>query len=59
MKDMDIQFLYVMKHMQDKTLSVQHCPTEETVADFFTKLFQESLLVKLQNFIVGAQECVG
>ena len=41
--------------MQDKTLHVQHWPTEEMVTDFFTKPLQGSLFVKLQNLIMGAE----
>ena len=52
---MDIQFFYVTEHVQNKTLSVQHCPTEEMVADFFTKPLEASLFVKLWNFIMGTE----
>ena len=52
---MDIQFFYVTEHVQNKTLSVQHCPTEEMVADFFTKPLEGSLFVKLWNFIMGTE----
>ena len=52
-KHMDIQFSYVTEHVQNKTLSMKHCPTEEMVADFFTKPLQGSLFVRLHNFIMG------
>ena len=38
-----------------QTISVQHCPTEEIVADSFTKLLQGSIFAKLWNFIMGAE----
>ena len=55
MKHMDIQFLYVMEHVQNTTLSVKHCPTEEMVPDFSTKLLEGLLFVKLCNFIKRAE----
>ena len=35
-KHMDIQYFYVGDHIQNKTLSLKHCPTEEMLADYFT-----------------------
>ena len=32
-KHMDIQYFYVGDHIQNKTLSLQHCPTKEMLAD--------------------------
>ena len=55
MKHMDIQFLYVMEHVQNTTLSMKHCPTEEMVPDFSIKLLEGLLFVKLCNFIKRAE----
>ena len=54
MKHMDIQYFYVGDHIQNKTLSLHHCPTEEMLADYFTKPLQGSLFVRLRNQIMGA-----
>ena len=54
-KHMDIQYFYVGDHIQNKTLSLHHCPTEEMLADYFTKPLQGSLFVRLQNHIMGAE----
>ena len=54
-KHMDIRYFYVGDHIQNKTVSLHHCPTEEMLADYFTKLFQGSLVVHLRNFIMGAE----
>ena len=51
---MDIRYFYVGEHIQNKTLSLQHCPTKEMLADYFTKPLQGSLLVRLRNHIMGA-----
>ena len=36
-------------------ISLLHCPMEGMVADYFTKLLQRSLFIKLQNFIIWAE----
>ena len=54
MKHMDIRYFYVGEHIQNKTLSLKHCPTKEMLADYFTKPLQGSLFVRLRNHIMGA-----
>ena len=53
-KHMDIHYFYVTDHIQNKTLSLRHCPTEEMLADYFTKPLQGSLFIRLRNHIMGA-----
>ena len=52
-KHMDIRYFYVGDHIQNKTISLQHCPTEEMLADYFTKPLQGSLFIRLRNHIMG------
>ena len=52
---MDIWYFYVGDHIQNKTLSLHHCPTDEMLADYFTKPLQGSLFVRLRNYIMGAE----
>ena len=54
-KHMDIQYFYVGDHIQNKTLSLHHCPMEEMLADYFTKPLQGSLFICLRNHIMGAE----
>ena len=54
-KHMDIRYFYLGDHIQNKTLSLQHCPTEEMLADYFTKPLQGSLFICLRNHIMGAE----
>ena len=54
-KHMDIRYFYVGDHVQNKTLSLQHCPTDEMLADYFTKPLQGSLFLWLRNHIMGAE----
>ena len=52
---MDIWYFYVGDHIQNKTLSLQHCPTKEMLADYFTKPLQSSLFIRLHDHIMGAE----
>ena len=54
-KHMDIQYFYVDDHIQNQTLSLHHCPTEEMLADYFTKPLQGSLFAHHRNHIMGAE----
>ena len=45
-------------------MKVRHCPTEQMIADFYTKPIQGKQFCKLRNVIMGhdtmpAEECVG
>ena len=55
MKHMDICYFYVKDHIQNKTLSLEHCRTKEMLADYFTKPLQGSLFVRLHNHIMGTE----
>ena len=54
-KHIDIRYFYVGDHLQNKSLSLHHCPTDEMLADYFTKPLQGSLFVRLRNHIMGAE----
>ena len=43
------------QHVQNKTFSIEHCPTKDMLADFFTKPLQGGLFMKLCNIIKGAE----
>ena len=55
MKHMGIRYFYVSEHIQNKSLSLKHCPTEEMLADYFMKPLQGSLFIRLRNHIMGAE----
>ena len=54
-KHTDIRYFYVGDLIQNKTLSLQHCPTDKMLADYFTKPLQGSLFIHLHNHIMGTE----
>ena len=55
---MHIRYFYVTEQMRNKVIHITHCPTEEMVADFFTKPLQVSLFTKMRNYVMGNEEPV-
>ena len=55
-KHMNIRYFYVTEQVQNKNIYVTHCPTEEMVADFFTKPLQGSLFKNMRDYIMGNEE---
>ena len=39
--------------MESKKLSIEHCPTEDMVADYFTKPLQGRLFYKLRDLVMN------
>ena len=42
-----------MRHIERERVKLVHCQTERMIGDYFTELSQGSLLIKLQNYIMG------
>ena len=70
-RHIDIRYYFATDRIKDGELRVAYCPTEEMIADFFTKPLQGSLFRKFRSLILNlkddrwagqlpsAQECVG
>ena len=48
-----IRFYFVADRVASGDLRIEHCPTEDMVADFFTKTLQGALFFKLLNQIMN------
>jgi hypothetical protein len=52
-KHIDSRCFFVKDRIQLEGLDVQHCPTEQMLADFFTKPLQGSLFRKFRDVVMG------
>jgi hypothetical protein len=54
-KHVEIRYFFVTDRVQRKHIKVQYCPTEEMIADFFTKPLQGALFHKFRDAILGIE----
>jgi hypothetical protein len=52
-RHIDIRYFFIKDRLEIEDMSVVHCPTEQMLADFFTKPLQGSLFRKLKAVIMG------
>ena len=52
-KHMHIRYFYITDQVKKGEISIEHCPTKDMIADFFTKPLQGLLFHKLQNLVMG------
>jgi hypothetical protein len=55
-KHLDCRFCFITDRISNDELSVECCPTEEIISDFFTKPCQGKLFHKFRQFIMNLQE---
>ncbi|KAG7356172.1 enoyl-CoA hydratase [Nitzschia inconspicua] len=66
-RHIEIRYYFITDNISRGTCSVKYCPTEQMIADFFTKPLQGSLFRWMRDKILGkhhigvtdSQECVG
>ncbi|KAL7572571.1 hypothetical protein ACA910_000390 [Epithemia clementina (nom. ined.)] len=64
-RHIEIRYFFIMDHVKQGKINVQYCPTENIVADFFTKTLQGAIFRKLRAMLMNllsdtaGQECVG
>lgn len=52
-RHINIRYYFVKDKIESEEIRVRYTPTEEMVADFFTKPLQGSLFIKFRTFIMG------
>ena len=52
---MDIRYFFLKDLIERDVVKVEYCPTEQMVADFFTKPLQGNLFYKLKRVIMGTE----
>ena len=55
-RHINIRYFFVTDRIASKEIHVEYCPTEEMVADFFTKPLQGSLFRKFRNWILNMDD---
>ena len=59
-----IRYFFTKDVIERENMEIKHCPTEQMIADFYTKPIQGKQFYKLRNIIMGhdtipVEECVG
>jgi hypothetical protein len=52
-RHIDIRYFFITDHSKRNCIHITHCPTEDMLADFFTKPLQGSLFRKFRSVLLG------
>ena len=52
-RHIDVRYFFVKDRIDKKEIKVEYCPTEQMLADFFTKPLQGGLFRKFRDVIMG------
>jgi hypothetical protein len=52
-RHIDIRYFFITDHSKRNCINITHCPTEDMLADFFTKPLQGSLFRKFRSVLLG------
>jgi len=52
-RHINIRYFFIKDHVSSGNIKIEHCPTTEMVADFFTKPLQGTLFTKLRDQVLG------
>ena len=52
-RHIDIHYFFIKDVLKRENITLAHCPTEEMLADFYTKPLQGSLFRKMRDYIMG------
>lgn len=55
-RHLNIRFFFITDQIKTGILGVEHCPTEDMVADFYTKLLQGSAFKRFRDMILNIQD---
>ena len=52
-RHIDIRYFWIKDRLQNETNKLEYCPTEQMLADFFTKPLQGNLFMKFRHVVMG------
>jgi hypothetical protein len=55
MRHINIRYFFIKDRIKAGEIEVIHCPSNEMIADFFTKPIQGKRFLELRNIIMGTQ----
>jgi hypothetical protein len=55
-RHIDIRYFFIKDVLKRENITLEHCPTEDMIADFYTKPLQGSLFRKMRNYIMGISD---
>jgi len=48
-----VRYFFIKDRVDNGEIVIEHCPTAEMIADYFTKPLQGALFIKFRNFIMN------
>ena len=54
-RHIDIRYFFITDHSKRNCIRITHCPTENMLADFFTKPLQGALFRKFRSVLLGEE----
>jgi hypothetical protein len=55
-RHIDIRYFFIKDVLKRENITLEHCPTENMIADFYTKPLQGSLFRKMRDYIMGISD---
>ena len=55
-KHINIRYFFIKDRIDNKELKIEYCPTDEMLADFFSKPLQGAKFIEFRNTILGLSE---
>jgi hypothetical protein len=52
-RHLDIRYFFITDHSKRNDITIEHCPTKDMLADFFTKPLQGALFRKFRSVLLG------
>ena len=52
-RHVDIRYFFIKDRIKQENIDIHYCPTEEMLADFYTKPLQGSLFIKFRDVLLG------
>ena len=55
-KHLNIRYFFITDHIKKGELKIEYCPTDDVIADFFTKPLQGKNFIQFRKIIMNLKE---